>query len=597
MASDLINQESGAALERAKSLLQTGDPRAAVESLRQAVAADSGQPQGWKLMAELLLALGEERSALEASVRFVAASAGEPGLAAAANQLLNGRIGEAERQCRQQLQSAPTNVAANFLLATIANVAGMFDDAERQLERCLALDPEYDLARMVLAEMLHHREKGESALGHVDILLERHPDAYAYLLLRIGILIGMNDFDRAIPAHEHLLERFPPRPGTTLSLGHALKTVGRLDDAIAAYRQAIELRPAFGDAYWSLANLKRFRFEDDDLDAMKAALANDDADEHDRVHLEFALGKACQDRGQFDESFDWYRRGNERKRRLDDHDADRTTAAVDTIIQTCTSDVLNRHDACPAPDPIFIVGLPRSGSTLLEQILASHPAVDGTRELTHVFGIVRRLGGKRKRSDPSQYPGILRSLSDGALRALGEEYLQNAAVHRGDAPYFIDKAPSNFLHIGLIRMMLPNARIIDARRHPMAACFSCFTQLFALGQAFTYSLTDVGRYYCDYVRLMDHWDRELPGEILCVRYEDVVEDTETQVRRMLDHCGLPFEQSCLEFYRNTRAVRTPSSEQVRQPIYRSGLDLWRSYESHLDELKAALEPVLGRFPA
>jgi tetratricopeptide (TPR) repeat protein len=487
-------------------------------------------------------------------------------------------------------------VIAIRLLADIGIRVGVFDDAQKLLERCLELDPDFDLARLNYADVLKKRERLIPALEQVDKLLEKNPGRFPYLVTRAGVLINMGDFERAIPAYEEILERFPARPKITLGLGHALKTVGRLDESIASYRKTIELQPGFGDAYWSLANLKTFRFEDSDIEAMKTQLDNDDCSQEDYFHLCFALGKAYQDRHQFDDSFHFYKLGNDLKKKLEGYDADGTSHAVAAVCQQCTPELLKASQGCLAPDPIFIVGLPRSGSTLLEQILASHSQVDGTKELVHILALVRRLSGKRRRVDESRYPKILNELTADDLKAFGEEYLRRSAVQRGDAPYFIDKAPNNFLHAGLIKMILPNAKIIDARRHPMGSCFSGYTQLFAKGQAFTYGLDNVGRYFCDYVKVMDHWDKVLPGEVLCVQYEDVVNDTETQVRRILDFCGLPFEQACLEFYKTDRAIRTPSSEQVRQPIYKGGLDMWRNYEPHLDNLKDALAPIIERFP-
>jgi len=434
------------------------------------------------------------------------------------------------------------------------------------------------------------------ALEQIDRLLKKDPKRFGFLVTRAGILIQMGDFDRAVPAYQYLVYNFPPRPKITLGYGHSLKTIGRLDDAIQAYRKTIEQQPSFGDAYWSLANLKTFRFEDCDMDSMRAELEKDDCNQEDYFHLCFALGKAYQDRKQFDESYHYYKLGNDLKKNHERYDADVMSKAMSSAKEVCRGKFLTADAGCPAPDPIFIVGLPRSGSTLLEQILASHSKVDGTKELIHILAIVRRLSGKRKRTDESRYPHILKELSAGDRRAFGEEYLEKSAIQRGSAPHFVDKAPNNFLHIGLINMILPNAKIIDARRHPMGACFSGYTQLFAKGQAFTYGLNNIGRYYCDYVSIMDHWDDVLPGKVLRVEYEDVVDDTENQIRRILDYCELPFEQNCLEFYRTDRAIRTPSSEQVRQPIYRGGLDMWRNYEPHLDKLKESLVPVLDRYP-
>ena len=586
----LAQQELGFACAEA------GEALDAIKALKDAVAIEPKLPACWKLMTELYLAEEDDQSAAEASTQFLLATSQEPALVRAVQFVRAGKIGPAERLARDFLKEQPTNVIAIRLLADIGTRVGVLDDAERLLKRCLELDPEFDMARLNYADVLKKREKLEEALEQIDTLLEKDPKRFGYLVTRAGILIKIGDFDRAVPAYEYLVEHFPPRPQITLGQGHALKTIGRLQDSIAAYRKSIELRPSYGDAYWSLANLKTFRFEDSDMDAMKAELEKDECKQEDYFHLCFALGKAYQDREEFDDSFRYYKLGNDLKKKLELYNADEFSKAVATVQRVCRGEFLTANSGCQAPDPIFVVGLPRSGSTLLEQILASHSQVDGTKELVHILAIVRRLSGKKKKTDESRYPHVLNDLSAEDIKALGEEYLERSAIQRGKAPYFVDKAPNNFLHTGLINMILPNAKIIDARRHPMGACFSGYTQLFAKGQPFTYGLNNVGRYYCDYVSIMDHWDEVLPGKVLRVQYEDVVNDTENQIRRILDYCGLPFEQGCLEFYRTDRAIRTPSSEQVRQPIYRGGLDMWRNYEAYLDRLKDALAPVLERYP-
>jgi len=586
----LAQQELGFAYAEA------GEPVHAIEALKKAVEIESKLPACWKLMMELYLAEEDDASAAEASIQFLLATSQEPMLVRAVQLVKAGKIGPAERLARDFLKEHPTDVIAIRLLADIGTRVGVLDEAQKLLERCLGLDPGFDLARLNYANVLKKRENLELALEQIDRLLKKDPKRFGFLVTRAGILIQMGDFDRAVPAYQYLVDNFPPRPKITLGYGHSLKTIGRLDDAIQAYRKTIEQQPSFGDAYWSLANLKTFRFEDGDMDSMRAELEKDDCNQEDYFHLCFALGKAYQDRKQFDESYHYYKLGNDLKKNHERYDADVMSKAMSSAKEVCRGKFLTADAGCPAPDPIFIVGLPRSGSTLLEQILASHSKVDGTKELIHILAIVRRLSGKRKRTDESRYPHILKELSAGDRRAFGEEYLEKSAIQRGSAPHFVDKAPNNFLHIGLINMILPNAKIIDARRHPMGACFSGYTQLFAKGQAFTYGLNNIGRYYCDYVSIMDHWDDVLPGKVLRVEYEDVVDDTENQIRRILDYCELPFEQNCLEFYRTDRAIRTPSSEQVRQPIYRGGLDMWRNYEPHLDKLKESLVPVLDRYP-
>jgi tetratricopeptide (TPR) repeat protein len=588
----LAHQELGFAFSA------SGELYPAIAALQKAVAIEPDLPASWKLIGELFLIDGDEDSAAEAFNQHLVAASEDPRLIHAIKRFNAGKTGQAEQLCREFLKEHPANVTAIRLLAEIGLKVGVLVDAERLLERCLELAPDFDLARVSYAKVLSRREKLEAALEQADRLLETESEKPAYLALRASILVRMGDFEQAIPCYEHILERFPSQSGIMLSYGHALKTVGQTEEAIEAYRNTIKLRPGFGDAYWSLANLKTFRFEDHDLATMRTQLGEDGCTRDDYFHLCFALGKALEDRKQYDESFHHYQRGNRIKEKLSGYDAGNIEDFVHRMKAACPRGLFTTTTGtgCQAPDPIFVVGLPRSGSTLLEQILASHSQVDGTKELIQILAIARRLGGKRKKSEPALYPGSLAELDSEALQDLGQEYIDRTRIQRGAAPFFIDKMPNNFLHIGLISLILPKARIIDARRHPMAACFSGFTQLFARGQTFTYGLSNIGRYYRDYVDLMDHWDQVLPGKVLRVQYEDVVADTENQVRRMLDFCGLEFEENCLHFYQTDRAVRTASSEQVRQPIYSAATEHWRNFEPHLDELKKALGPVLDRYP-
>lgn len=586
----LAQQELGFAYAEA------GQPMEAIEALRKAVATQHKLPGTWKLLVELFLAEEDQQSAAEASIQFLLASSENPDLIQAVQLVRAGKIAQAETICRKFLQENPTNVTAIRLLADIAIKIGVLDDAEKLLVRCLELAPSFDLARLNYADVLSKREKLEPALTQIDQLLEAEPSKFALLVLRGSILVKMGDFARALPLYERLLGEYPPRPMITLVYGHALKTVGKQDQAIDAYRQTIDLRPSFGDAYWSLANLKTFRFEDRDIRAMREEINKSGCTREDHFHLCFALGKALEDRQEYEESFRFYDLGNSTKEKLEGYSATATTELVDKMKSTFTVEFFSMQSGqgCADPDPIFVVGLPRSGSTLLEQILASHSQVDGTKELVHIPALVRRLSAKKKSTERSQYPEILTQLSGSQLQELGREYLQQARIQRGNAPYFIDKMPNNFIHVGLISLILPNAKIIDARRHPMAACFSAFTQLFARGQAFTYGLENIGRYYCDYVNVMDHWDQVLPGKILRVQYEEVVAETETQIRRILEYCELPFEEACLHFYETDRAVRTASSEQVRLPIYGDAVDHWKNFDPYLTQLKEALVPVLNR---
>jgi tetratricopeptide (TPR) repeat protein len=585
--------------ELAFARVDLGATEAAKAALMTAIATDKPLPQSWRLLAELSSAEGDSEAAAAAADQFALAQATDPRLVEAVRLARAGQLAQAERECRRYVHDRPDDVTAIRLLADIGVRVGALEDSENLFRRCLELAPDFTLARLNYAQLLSKRERLEEALAQVDLLLLADPERYPFLTLQASIYVKLGDFDRGIAVYERLLSRFPPRPMTTLVYGHALKTVGRRAEAIDAYRRTIALQPSFGDAYWSLANLKTFRFEEAELAAMRMQIDAGTGTLEDHFHLRFALGKALEDRGHYAESFEHYQRGNAIKVDTEHYSANQMTDQIERTIRTCSTELFAGHvgGGCAAPDPIFIVGLPRSGSTLLEQILASHSQVDGTKELLDIPAIVRRLSGRIRNGEETRYPEILAELDDARLRELGEEYLHRTRIQRGRAPYFVDKMPNNFRHIGLIRLILPNARIIDARRHPMAACFSCFTQLFAQGQSFTYGLTNIGRYYRDYLTLMDHWDRVLPGKVLRVQYEDMTAHTEREVRRLLEYCGLPFEEATLSFHRTERAVRTASSEQVRQPIYANAVDHWRHYEPWLDELKEALGPaVLERYP-
>jgi tetratricopeptide (TPR) repeat protein len=526
-----------------------------------------------------------------------AADSADPALLEAAELLRNRRLADAERLVRNALKKDADEPNALRMLAEIGLQVGQLDDAIYLLERCLDVAPDFALARQNYALALARRQRFDEALEQVDRLRSADPDNAHYRLLQGTFMVQKGDHEEALQLFREFLREYPDQSGAHMNFGHTLKSVGRLDEAIAEYRKAIELRPQTGEAYWSLANLKTFRFSDGDIDAMRSEV-DPDGDPDDQSHLLFALGKALEDREQFDESFRFYSQGNAVRGQRHRYQA--KINVYDTVRQIKTLNAgffsERRGWGHSAPDPIFIVGLPRAGSTLLEQILASHSQVDGTTELPDVIAISRRLGKKSPSNPASDYPEVLENLSAEAVAALGRGYLESTRIQRRGAPYFIDKMPNNFKHIGLIHLMLPRARIIDARRHPMACGFSCFKQLFAHGQRFTYDLTDLGHYYRDYVKLMDHWDTVLPGRVLRVHYEDMVADTERQIRRLLDYCGLPFEEQCLRFYETRRAIRTPSSEQVRRPVYREGLDQWRNYEQHLGPLVKALGPLLQRYP-
>jgi tetratricopeptide (TPR) repeat protein len=574
-----------------------GSPSEAVAALRRIVAADPFRPQAWRQLADHLDAAGDRGGAADAYAQHVRHAVRDPVLLSAATALHANDIPNAETRLRQQLRQAPTDVVAIRMLAEVALRLDRAEDAERLLERCLELSPDFREARYNHAVALHRLNRPAEAIAALEMLLRDAPADAACRNLKAAVLCRTGDYEPAIAIYAGLLAEEPRQPHVWLSYGHALKTAGHAQRAIDAYRRCVALDPDFGEAYWSLANLKTFRFDDAEIARMHAALAREDLSHEHRLHMEFALGKALEDRKNYATSFAHYARGNALRLTQVPYSADDTGARLARVREQYTADFFRARDGmgADAPDPIFIVGLPRSGSTLIEQIIASHSAVEGTMELPEIISLTRALRGN---AGGGTYHDALARMGADELRALGEQYIERTRIHRKlGKPFFIDKMPNNFMHVGLIRLALPNAKIIDARRHPLACCLSGYKQHFARGQNFSYSLEDLGRYYRDYAGLMAHFDRVLPGRVHRVFYEDMVEHTEREVRRLLDYCGLPFEDACLNFFDNERPVRTASSEQVRQPIYTSGVDQWRRYEAWLDPLKAALGPALDDYEA
>ncbi len=585
--------ELGLALARAR---HGTEARAA---LLRAVRLKPDLPKAWLALGDQLMAMDDAEGADAAYANHVRYSTRDPQMLAAATALVENRLPEAESLLRERLRHNPTDVAAIRMLAEVAVRLGRNEDAENLLSRCLQLAPGFHAARQNYALVLHRANKPAQALAEIDALLALEPDNAGYRNLKAVVLCRIGDYETAIGLYADILAEYRDHPRIWMSYGHALKTAGHQSRAIEAYRRSLELDAGCGEVWWSLANLKTFRFSAEDLVAMRRELARPELADKDRQHLEFAIGKALEDEADYEASFRHYLEGNRLRRATLHYDADDTTARVARIRRSYTREFFAQRSGhgSPAPDPIFIVGLPRAGSTLLEQILASHSAVEGTMELPEITSITRELRSQGDSRQAMPYHDVVEGMDADALRELGERYLEHTRIQRKtDAPFFIDKMPNNFLHLGLIHLMLPNAKIIDARRHPLACCFSAFKQHFARGQSFTYGLDDIGRYYRDYVALMAHFDAVLPGRVHRVIYERMVEDTEGEVRRMLDHCGLPFEEGCLRFFENARPVRTASSEQVRKPIYREGVDHWRHYEPWLGPLKEALGPVLEVYP-
>ena len=513
-----------------------------------------------------------------------------PALVSVSSLIYQKKLHRAEWLCRHFLKDNPHQPEAMRLLAELATKFQILDDAEFLLASCLQFEPNYKRARLDYVHVLHKRQKFHKALEQAKTLLDSDPKNSNFKIGLGNAQQATGDFSAAISTFESVLHYNSDNYLIHLTLGHALKTMGRVEDAIKSYRNSYNIKPDFGDAFWSLANLKTYRFTPDERQQMRDQEASSTTAINDKIHLCFALGKDLEDSKQFDEAFSYYHRGNKLKNEQDQFDS--KSLDISFYFQKNNFDTAffkrNKQAGCLAVDPIFIVGLPRAGSTLLEQILSSHSQVDGTMELANIIGLAHRLNGREATPDNPLYPRILNNISAENLTKMGELYIEETQHHRQGAMFFIDKMPNNFRHIALIHLILPNAKIIDARRHPLSCCFSGFKQLFGEGQQFSYDLGDIGHYYRSYVEIMDHWDKELPGKILRVQYEDVVADLETQVRRILDYCDLPFEQACIDFHSNKRAVRTPSSEQVRQPIYQSGLEQWRNYESHLEPLKKAL---------
>ena len=577
----------------------------AIAALRRAVALKPDLADAWRALGDHLTAIGDSAGADAAYARQIKASTRDPRLLAPAVALQENQIPVAEALLRDHLKQHPTDVAALRMLAEVAGRLGRYTDAETLLNRCLELAPSFTAARHNLAIVLTRQNRAIDALAEARHLLDREPRNPGYRSLMAAIQSQLGEYGECIRLYESVLGDYPRQPKVWMSYGHGLKTAGRTEEAIAAYRKATAIAPQLGEAWWSLANLKTFRFEPADLETMQRQLARKDIAQEDRFHLHFALGKALEDAAQYEDSFTHYAEANRLRRETIRYDADHVTSLVQRSKALFTKEFLAARAGagCAARDPIFVVGLPRSGSTLIEQILSSHSQVEGTMELPDIPAMVRAIAsgdarGTAARADRTRYPGVLAELARERLRELGEEFLERTRVQRKTgAPLFIDKLPNNWQHVGLIHLMLPNAKIVDARRHPLSCGFSVFKQHFARGQNFSFRLEDIGRYYRDYVELMAHFDAVLPGRVHRVHYEAMVADTEHEVRRLLDYCGLPFEDACLRFHENERAVRTPSAEQVRQPIYRDALEQWRHYGPWLGPLRDALGPVLAEYPA
>ena len=568
----------------------------AIEAFERAVHLNPALPASWKTLEALYRMTGRGADATNAAAHVAKLASLPTAIVTARSMFADGEIESAESLVRQYLLTHGDHIEGMRLLAQIGMQLEVLDDAELLLEGVLRLEPGYRAARMDYVQVLLQRHKHRQAREQVELMLQEEPGHRACLTAQATIATELGECERALKLYADLLRETPDNAELHLSMAHTLKTLGRQAEAIEAYHRAADARAGYGDAYWSLANLKTYRFTDREIDEMRAHEAAARVAAADRFHLCFALGKALEDRGRYAESFVYYARGNALKKAECRYRPEFTEQNTARQIEVCSRGFFAEREGwgCPSDAPIFIVGLPRSGSTLIEQILASHPQVEGTMELSDIPRLVQQLRGRGGEGD-SRYPAVLAQLSREDFARFGEQYLRDTLLYRrAGRPRFIDKMPNNFRHIGLMHLMLPAARIIDARRGAMACCFSNFKQLFASGQQFTYSFEDIARYYRSYVELMDHWQRVLPGALLRVQHEELVADFEPQVRRILEFCGLPFAPECLEFHKTRRRVHTASSEQVRRPINAEGLELWRHFEPWLGPLREALGELAER---
>ena len=584
--------------ERGRCHVVLRQAQPAIEAFLRAVNINHALAGAWGMLEGLYRMQGQPDNAATAASHVATLRALPQDIVTATGLFADGDLEAAEGLVRAWLLKHGDHIEGMRLLARIGIAHKVYFDAQVLLAAVLERAPDYRIARQEYAFVLTELHRYLEARTELDRLMATEPDSRALKTLYAATCVGLGEHERAIAIYRELCVGGPGDAEAHLSIGHAQKTVGQTQAAIESYRRAAACRGDFGDAYWSLANLKTYRFTDAELARMRAAQEAPGTALYDRYHLCFALGKALEDRGEFGASFAAYRLGNELKRPECRYRPELIERNTREQIRVCTREFFAARQGwgSPSADPIFIIGLPRSGSTLLEQILASHSQVEGTQELPNVQQIVSRLRGfgPEEEAEP-RYPKVLQELTADDLRQIGEHYLEGTRVYRSGKPFFIDKMPNNFRHVGLMHLMLPNAKIIDARREPMACCFSNFKQLFANGQEFTYSMDEIARYYRTYLELMRHWHRVLPARVLRVQHEDVVDDLEGSVRRLLEFCALPFEPQCISFHENRRSVRTASSEQVRQAIYRDGLEQWKNFEPWLGPLRAALGDALTRY--
>ncbi|MBO1255326.1 sulfotransferase [Alteromonas sp. 5E99-2] len=572
--------------EKGYNFLAMGKKNEAIDAFDTAVKYNPSLLASWKVLSEETTYHRQK----EAKVYYAWLSSLPRELVTVASYIHQKKLHKAEQLCRSFLKKNPRNVEAMRMLAELGVEFQILDDAEFLLESALSFSPNFTRARFDFINVLHRRQKFHQALEQAQTLFDADSNNPLFIVGLANAQQSCGEFELAVETYDQALAIEQNNSSILVSKGHALKTIGKVPEAIVSYQQAYQQRADYGDAFWSLANLKTYRFSDNEINHMMEQVERDSTSAEDKAHFCFALGKGFEDRKEYARSFEFYASGNTLKKAKSRYDLSKVTYELDYQKQHFDSAFFDKfkNAGCASQAPIFIVGLPRAGSTLIEQILASHSQVDGTMELANIISMAHHLNGRRVNSETPRYPSILQDMSFEQCLNLGQKYIDETMAHRNGAPFFIDKMPNNFRHIPFIQLILPNAKIIDARREPMACCFSGFKQLFAEGQDFSYDLSDMGNYYRHYVDVMDHWDNVLPNRILRVQHEDLHENLEQQVRRILDYCELPFEQNCVEFHQSTRPVRTPSSEQVRLPLYKDAVHQWEHYDGFLEPLKHAL---------
>jgi tetratricopeptide (TPR) repeat protein len=570
----------------------------AIGTLEAAIRLDPQRPTAHKKLGQVLAAAGRGPEADEAFEAFFEKDPARGKVAIGLDHIKAGRVDDAIKTLRDILRENPDNVdAMRFLAMAYQRKKTNQSDAEALLRRALQIAPDFAAVSLSLGTMLTKLSKHVDAIAVYEAALQKNDDI-AGLWAGLGGACALAGYpDRASMAYGNSIALDPNSPGAHMSHAHALKTLGDQEGSLKAYRTAIKLKPEYGEVYWSMANLKVFQFEPQEVENMEKQLESDELTDDAEAHFRFALGKAYEDRKEYDKAWHYYDSGNKKQRTLVDHDPVGREQHSNRILEVFDDALIRKFEGQghAAPDPIFIVSLPRSGSTLVEQILASHSQVEGTAELSDLGYIANSIG--RYRRDQIHFPKAVLDLSARDWKSYGKEYLENTRRHRStDKPFFTDKMPNNFPLLGFAALALPNAKLINARRHPLDSCLGSYKQLFGKGQDFTYDMLELGMYYEQYDAIIKHWHKLMPGKILDVHYEETVTDLEGQVRRILDHCGLPFEEQCVRFHETERAVKTASSEQVRQPIYQGGMGKWRKYEAHLGEWQERLASIIDELP-